>query len=283
MELYRQRISTLTRKKLDALTSVAGLLDGGTLNKYFKENEDEFYAFFNANKRLDVCLDYYFKRFKKLVDIGKEYKELGAWLDTGGADYARDKTASAVVKKLTKAASSPLSEEDILKHLQNVCEIYEAMERIRANTKLSQNFTSAFGRVDFFDARKNFLADLYTLHELCATLFMDYNADSFNSMCVRAANDYTKPVLKGLLRSVDSFRAAGGELFGDHQRRPRANPRGGRPRVLHRQSGRADRQYRHAGQLVHVPRHRGKAERRGAYVYDRRAGERRSDGRKYRR
>lgn len=62
--------------------------------------------------------------------------------------------------------------------------------------------------MDFFDARKNFLADLYTLHELCATLFMDYNADSFNSMCVRAANDYTKPVLKGLLRSVDSFRAA---------------------------------------------------------------------------
>ena len=208
LELYRQRISTLTRKKLDALTSVAGLLDGGTLNKYFRENEDEFYAFFNANKRLDVCLDYYFKSFKKLVDIGKEYKELGAWLDAGGADYSRDKTASAVVKKLTKAASSPLSEEDILKHLQNVCEIYEAMERIRANTKLSQNFTSAFGRVDFFDARKNFLADLYTLHELCATLFMDYNADSFNSMCVRAANDYTKPVLKGLLRSVDSFRAA---------------------------------------------------------------------------
>ena len=75
----------------------------------------------------------------------------------------------------------------------------------------------------------------------------------------------------------------GGELFNDHQRRPRANPRGGRPRVLHRQSGRADRQYRHAGQLVHVPRHRGKAERRGAYVYDRRAGERRPDGRKYRR
>ena len=31
LELYRQRISTLTRKKLDALTSVAGLLDGGTL------------------------------------------------------------------------------------------------------------------------------------------------------------------------------------------------------------------------------------------------------------
>ena len=78
LELYRQRISTLTRKKLDTLAAVAKLLDGGTFNKYFKENEDEFYAFFNANKRLDACLEYYFKHFKKLVDIGKDYKELSS-------------------------------------------------------------------------------------------------------------------------------------------------------------------------------------------------------------
>ncbi len=208
LELYRQRISTLTRKKLDTLAEVAKLLDGGTFNKYFKENEDEFYAFFNANKRLDACLEYYFKHFKKLVDIGKDYKELSAWLDKGGVDYSRDKTASSVVKKLSKVSLAPLREEDAVKHLENISEIYEAMDRIRSNTKLSQNFTSAFGRVDFFDGRKNFLSDLYTLHDLCATLFMDYNPDSFNSMCVRAANDYTKPILKGLLRSVDSFRAA---------------------------------------------------------------------------
>ena len=208
LELYRQRISTLTRKKLELLAEAARLLDGGTLNRYFKEDENEFYAFFNANKRLDSCLEYYFKHFKKLVDISKEYKELGAWLDAGNADYARDKTASSVVKKLMKAATVSIKDEDVLKHLQNVCEIYEAMDRIRANTSLAQNFTSAFGRVDFFDARKNFLSDLYTLHGLCAKLFMDYNADSFNSMCVRAANGYTKPVLKGLLRSVDSFYAA---------------------------------------------------------------------------
>ena len=192
LELYRQRISTLTRKKLDTLAEVAKLLDGGTFNKYFKENEDEFYAFFNANKRLDACLEYYFKHFKKLVDIGKDYKELSAWLDKGGVDYSRDKTASSVVKKLSKVSLAPLREEDAVKHLENISEIYEAMDRIRSNTKLSQNFTSAFGRVDFFDGRKNFLSDLYTLHDLCATLFMDYNPDSFNSMCVRCLL-YTSP------------------------------------------------------------------------------------------
>lgn len=81
LELYRQRISTLTRKKLEWLAEAAKLLDGGTLDKYFLENEEEFYAFFNANRRLDACLDAYFKSFKKLVDIGKEYKELGAgWM-----------------------------------------------------------------------------------------------------------------------------------------------------------------------------------------------------------
>ncbi|MBS1400231.1 MAG: DUF4011 domain-containing protein [Clostridia bacterium] len=208
LELYRQRISTLTRKKLEMLAEAAKLLDGGTLNKYFQENEDEFYAFFNANKRLDVCFDTYFKNFKKLVDISKEYKELGAWLDGGGTDYERDKAAASVAKKLSKAALSSVKGEDMVKHLQNVCEIYEAMDRIRTNTQLSKNFTGAFGKVDFFDARENFLSDLYKLHALCAKLFMDYNADSFNSMCVRAANGYTKPVLKGLLRSVSSFSAA---------------------------------------------------------------------------
>ena len=208
LELYRQRISTLTRKKLELLSQAAKLLDGGTLDKYFRENEEEFYAFFNANRRLDACLDAYFKSFKKLVDIGKEYKELGSWLDAGGTAYAKDKTALSVARKLAKVAISPMKEEDVVKHLQTVTEIYEAMELIRTNTKLSRNFTGAFGKVDYFDGRKQFLSGLYELHDICSRLFMDYNADSFNSMCIRAANGYTKPVLKGLLRSVASFYAA---------------------------------------------------------------------------
>ncbi|MBR4943719.1 MAG: hypothetical protein IKZ28_06765, partial [Clostridia bacterium] len=208
LELYRQNISSLTRKKLENLFEIAKRLQSGALNKYFKEDEEEFFAFFNANRRLDACLEKYFANCKKLVDIGKEYKELGEWLDSGSVDFERNKTVKGIVKKLKKTALNPMEKEEILTLLKTTYEIYVAMERIRANTRLSQYFTFAFGRVDFFEARKNFLKDLYGLHNLCASVFMDYNADSFNSMCIRAACGYTAPVLNGLMRSVESFQEA---------------------------------------------------------------------------
>ncbi|MBQ9728957.1 MAG: DUF4011 domain-containing protein [Clostridia bacterium] len=208
LDLYRQKISTLTRKKLQALDRIATMLSSGVLNKYYKESEEEFYAFFNANKRLDASLDTYFRSYKKLVDISKEYEDLDKWLEAGRIDYEYNKTVKGVVKKLQKAAKSQLTREEITQHLVLVRDIYEAMERIKTNTGLSQYFTFAFGRVDFFDARKNFLKDLYELQELCSSVFMDYNADSFNSMCIRAANGYSIPVLRGLNSSLASFRAA---------------------------------------------------------------------------
>ena len=208
LDLYRQNISTLTRKKLETLNAICKMLDSGILNRYFRENEEEFFAFFNANRRLDACLEKYFQHCKKLIDIPKEYKELGAWLEEGRTDYEANKTVRLVVKKLNKTALIPLQREEVMNLLQTTYEIYEAMERIRNNTTLSSYFTLAFGRVDFFEARANFLKDLYRLHEMCASVFMDFNPDSFNSMCIRAANGYSVPVLKGLTRSLDSFRAA---------------------------------------------------------------------------
>ncbi len=208
LDLYRQKISTLTRKKLDGLYEIAQLLSSGKLHKYFKVNEEDFYVFFNANKRLDACLEKYFKAHKKLVDISKEYKELGKWLECGEQDAEKNKTAKNVLKKLAKASLAPIEKEEIFSRLENVYAIYEAMERIKTSTTLSQYFTFAFGRVDFFDARLHFLDELYRLHELCGAVFMDYNADSFNSMCIRAANGYSLPVLKGLIASLDSFALA---------------------------------------------------------------------------
>ena len=207
-ELYRQRISTLTRTKLENLYKAAKLLSDGTLDQYFKENEEEFYAFFNANKRLDGCFDVYFKKFKKLVDAGKEYEEISAWLEKGRSDYAENKTVLSLVKKLNKQAKTPLAEEEILKYVENVCSIYESMAQIKRNTGLCKYFSGSVKKPDFMEGRKAFLSGLYDLHELCSTLFMDYNPDSFNSMCIRAANGYTAPVLEGLIRSVDCFLAA---------------------------------------------------------------------------
>ncbi len=208
LELYRQNISKLTRKRLDALYEIAKTLQGGALNRYYKEDETEFYAFFNANRRLDACLERYFKRYKKLVELSaSEYGALVKWLETGG-DIQKNKLLRALVKKLARVALKSDAQEDILRDMQNLCDIYEAMKVVKSSTSLSQYFTFAFGRVDFFDARQNFLKELYTLHELCASVFMDYNADSFNSMCIRAATGYSAPVLNALMHSIESFRAA---------------------------------------------------------------------------
>ena len=208
LDLYRQKISTLTRKKLENLYEICRLLVSGMLNKYYREDEEEFFVFYNANRRLDACFESYFKLCKKLVDIPREYVELGKWLETGSEDFENHKIVSGIVKKLQRVAILPLTRKETLQLLGTVFEIYEAMSLIRTNTNLSHYFTLAFGRVDYFDARKNFLKDLYALHELCATVFMEYNPDSFNSMCVRAANGYSVPILSGLMRSVDSFRVA---------------------------------------------------------------------------
>ena len=208
LELYRQKISTLTRKKLDALYEIAKRLQNGTLSRYYREKEDEFYLFYNANRRLDAFFDNYFKRYKKLVDIWGEYKELGKWLELGKTEYDKDKTVRGIVKKLQKVALTRIDEREIVGDLGALYQAYEAMQTIKDNTDLSQYFTLAFGRVDFFSARKNFLKDLYALHDLCAFVFMDYNADSFNSMCLRASCGYSEPVLTGLLHSIDSFRNA---------------------------------------------------------------------------
>ncbi len=208
LELYRQNVSTMTRRKLDALCEIAQRLQSGALNKYFKTDEEEFFKFYTANRRLDACLEKYYKRYKKLVDIGSDYKALGKWLDAGHADYDKDKLTRGIVKKLNKFALATNAEEDILGDLETLYTIHEAMACIRSSTNLVQYFTFAFGRVDFFDARKNFLKDLYSLHDACATVFMDYNADSFNSMSIRAASGYSAPVLAGLIYSINSFRQA---------------------------------------------------------------------------
>ncbi len=214
LDLYRQTISTLTRKKLENLYEIAKRLHSGSLNKYFKENEEEFYAFYNANRRLDACLEKYFGFCKKLLDISKEYKELGAWLSAGKIDFESNKTVKGIVKRLEKMTERNLDRDGMISLLETLHGVFEAMEGVRTSTRLSQYFTFAFGRIDYFDARRNFLKDLYELHDLCASVFMDYNPDSFNSMCIRAACGYTAPVLKGLMNSMESFKQAENSFLG---------------------------------------------------------------------
>lgn len=204
LEFYRQKVSTITRRKLELLKNIAQSLASGKYNKYFAGvDEAEFYVFFNANKRLDDCLAYYNKYFKALVDIDKEYVQLKKFLEVGG-DYKLNRAALTVAKRLMRASIYPLAEEDIPKFLQTAVEIYEAMERITDNTALAKNFCDRGGDI-VFKKRTEFLADLNELHATCAVAFMDYNPDSFNGMCMRASCGYTMPVLEGFVKAYESF------------------------------------------------------------------------------
>ena len=207
LEFYRQKVSTLTQKKLTMMSRISENLSSGIYDKYFAGvDEGEFFLFYNANRRLDDCLKYYHKSFKTLVDVDKEYEELKKFCEAGG-DYRLSRIATNAVKKLSRAATGKFAEEDIPKYLQTLVEIYGAMKRICGNTNLSKQFTDRGGNI-IFRRRTEFLADLYELHALASKVFLDYNPDAFNGMCVRAACGYTQPVLRGYLKAVESFASA---------------------------------------------------------------------------
>lgn len=204
LEFYRQKVSTLTLRKIRAFSELAQKLVAGTYDKYFMGvDEAEFYLFFNANKRLDTCLEYYYKHFKSLVELDKELPELKKFCEEGG-DWKISRTAKAIAKKLDKVALRPINEDDIPKFLETLSEIYAAIGRVTDHTQLSRAFTDRAGRINF-KKRADFLADLNDLHARAGAVFMDYNPDAFNGMCIRATSGYTVPVLEGYLKAAESY------------------------------------------------------------------------------
>ncbi len=203
LEFYRQKMSTITQKKLEDLCTIARNLASGVYDKYFSSvSEEQMYVFYNANRRLDDCLSYYYRHFKALVDLDKEYAQVKNILETG-ENFRKNKAASVIFKRLSRTALHPIAEEDAEKYLGTLVEIHEAMERIKS-VPLSKSFVDRGGDI-VFKRRTEFLRDLYDLHDLCSKTFLDYNADAFNGMCLRAQNGYTLPVLEGYLKAAEAF------------------------------------------------------------------------------
>ncbi len=204
LEFYRQTVSSLSEAKIRALMTLADDLKNGKYDKYFAATSaEEFSAFFNANRQLDSCLGYYFKHFKSLVDPDNpaELKSLRA-----GGDWRLLKSGKSTLKKLNRVALSPIRDEDVVKFLVTLADISEAEDRV-AGFALSKSFLDRGKRVNY-KKRSDFLEDLYRLHDGNASIFSDYNAEAFNSMCVRAASGYTLPVLDGYVKAAEAFFAA---------------------------------------------------------------------------
>ncbi|MDD6995612.1 MAG: DUF4011 domain-containing protein [Candidatus Borkfalkiaceae bacterium] len=206
LDLYRQKISAVTRQKTEDLCAIARDVLSGKYDKYFKNvTEERFFVFFNASRRLDELLGYYFRHFKTRVEVGKDYEKLTAYLNVGG-DYKTDKCAAALGKKLTRAALHPLEADDINKFLQVLAEIHEAEQTVKS-VSLSADFTDRSGNI-IPKKREEYMRDLNELNARCARVFMEYNPDAFFGTCIRAGGGYTAPVLQGFLNAADSFAAA---------------------------------------------------------------------------
>ena len=206
LEFYRQKISTITQRKLNSLRLLARELSAGIYDKYFANiGEEEFNAFYHANRRLDDTLSYYLKHFKVVVELGKDYPEVKALLDREG-DWRMNKAALTAAKRLQRAALHPLSPEDMPKYLRTLVDLHSFIALLR-ESPLSRPFFDRGGSI-VYKKRAEFLAGLYELHEEAAQTFLDYNPDAFNGMCVRAMSGYTRPVLEGYLKALDAFEAA---------------------------------------------------------------------------
>ena len=207
LDTFNQKISTFTGRKLESFIKIASTLRDGTLNQFFACDEEEFYKFYNANVLYDNVSKLWFTRFNSLPDIDKYAPSLEAELDNWGENYRSSRTVLAVIKRLNKCAKSRIPESEELEWVKRAYELWQAEGRILRNTNLSQNFTALGGGIND-KKRELFLKPLYELHSLCAQVFMDYNADAFNSVCNHIMSGYAKPLIAGVISAARAFVAA---------------------------------------------------------------------------
>lgn len=206
LDTFNQKISTFTPVKLDNFIKIATTLRDGSLNTFFTCDEEQFYKFYNANVLYDSVSKLWFTRFNALPDIDRYAPDLESELENWGENYRSSRTVLAVIKRLNKCAKTRLEEKEELEWVKRAYELWQAEQRIRSNTTLSQNFIS-LGSINE-KKRDAFLKPLYDLHAMCAQVFMDYNADAFNSVCNHITSGYAKPLISGVIAAARAFISA---------------------------------------------------------------------------
>ncbi|MDE6001816.1 MAG: hypothetical protein K2G96_05835, partial [Clostridia bacterium] len=204
LDTFNQRVSTFTNKKLENLVEIASILRSDELSEFFECDEDAFYKFYNANLRYDSEVKHWLKNFKSLPDISKYADKIESELDNWGDNYRSSRVLLGVLKRINKCSVKPLKEKDETEWIKRAYEIEKARSRILSNTDLSSNFLSMGGGIND-KKREEFLRPLYNLHKLCGSVFMDYNADAFNSVCTGASGGYLKPLISGLISAAAAF------------------------------------------------------------------------------
>ena len=105
-----------------------------------------------------------------------------------------------------------MEEKEETEWIRRALEIDKARAMMLSNTDLSSNFVG-FGGVNE-KKRAEFMRPLYELHDICAETFMDYNADAFNSVCVKSQGGCAEKLLLSFWRRCQRRK----RLFGGRRR-----------------------------------------------------------------
>ena len=204
LDTFNQKISAFTAKKLENLVEICTVLREDKLKNFFSCDEADFYVFFNANLRYDAEVRNWFTRFRALPELGRLADQIESEIENWGENYRSSRTLLAVLKRLNRCARSPLAENEELEWIKRAYEIEQARNKILGFTNLSSAFVGLGGAIND-KKRDDYMRPIYSLHKSCASVFMDYNGDAFNSVCARAADGYLKPLLTGFIAAAVSF------------------------------------------------------------------------------
>ncbi len=203
-DTFNQKVSKFTALKLKSLSSILGILKSGELDEFYECDETEFYKFYNANIQYDSAIKLWANRFKTLPEIGKLADKIDSELENWGDNYRSSKHLLTILKRMNKCTDTPLKEREEVDWLKRAKELEEYKKRMFSNTKLGVHFSAMGGGINA-KKREDFLKPLYDLHTLCSQVFMDYNADAFNSVCIGASGGQLKPLVTGLMLAIASF------------------------------------------------------------------------------
>lgn len=207
LELFSQKISSFTPKKADSFVRILTVLKSGALQEFFGMDEREMHAFFNASLTYDRALRLWFRRFDDIPDVEKLMPGLKEELDNWDENYRSSRKITAVIKKLNKCTQNKLGEKEEAEWVKRAYDMFTARAKIR-DIAISRNFLTFTGSFNE-KKREQYMQPVYELHELCSQVFMDYNADAFNSVCHRLiTGGAAKPLLSGILSASKAFMSA---------------------------------------------------------------------------
>ncbi len=204
LDTFNQKISAFTTKKLEGMVDICTVLKEDRLKTFFSCDESDFYVFFNANLRYDAEVRNWFTRFKSLPELGKLADSIESEIENWGGNYRSSRILLNVIKRINRCARTPMAESEELEWIKRAYEIEQARNKILGFTNLSSAFLG-LGNTINDKKRDDFMRPIYSLHQSCAGVFMDYNGDAFNSVCARAADGYLKPLLTGFITAAVSF------------------------------------------------------------------------------